>query len=475
MEKYRWSYMRNVQQAASEELPKLEYFNQALNDCTLSLLRRKMDTPSVRATFASLLHDYIVDCIRIENLRLPVDYDPEIFRKKLPLLIEGVMVVMYHSNERWDNKLHYNLDGQNVFDLREIWVNQFETDIGGNLLRSALLRYALKNFGEEHKCDIMYYYIERAIHLVDMGQYIDKLGNHYDCYRGIESPFNKVKNGKTLINPNIEKYIQLDCIQDIINAIKATSKGKGDYVELYFKRLYLISSALFRMTAELIMDLLKYKGKERKNIIRYAECYGIMMQVINDAADFVYDEGTIAKKKADVLSDLRNMTITLPMVFHLNHQHEPGLLEAYLEKKDKSIIQGKHNEILVELINSRALSKTIKVGKQLANKAENYIRKDLASSKYLISMLNIAQINRYYFHVFTAKKYLKQGNKYYCEEHLSSLRRKKEEGKKLEGVWNFNRTRISNYLKGKIRNSLKLKKTLMRIKQYYWQTKFFEI
>lgn len=419
--------MNKVQQAASTELQKLEIYNQPLNDCTLSLMRRKMDTPSVRATFASLIHDYVKDCMKAENLPLPPDYDQDIFKKNLPLLIEGVMVVMYHFNERWDNKMHYNLEKENICDPREAWVKQFETDIGGNLLRSVLLRYALKNFGEEHKCDIMYHYIERAIHLVDMGQYVDKLGNHYDCYQGIDSPFNKIKNSKTLINSKVEAYIQLDGIRAIIEEVKKKAEGKEDYIELYFKRLYLISSALFRMTADLIMDLLNYKGKEKQNIIRYAECYGIMMQIVNDAADFVYDEGTVAKKKADVLSDLRNLTITLPLVFHFNHQHKPGLVEAYLEKKDKEIINEKHNEILAELINSNAISATIKVGKQIAKQAAGYIRTDIVSSKYLFSMLRIAEFNRYYFHVFTAKKYLKRGKKYCCEDHISTLKREKED------------------------------------------------
>lgn len=391
-----------------------------LEDCTLHLLRKKAQKISVRAYFAEQCYYYIKEAATKENINLE-EHDPDIFIYQIPLLIEGVMTVLYHDNQIWDRK--NNLDAHQ---------EQISVGIGGRLLRTRLHEYILEYFPQDSKCDIMFHYMEKALNYVNIGQYLDKFCNNYTYFKQHYSNAS-LHSSIPFLDKEVDQLTQLSAYRNLIEANKKELPQQTYYLETYFRRLYLISSVLFRFTVELIMDLLNYQGQERQNLINYAEGYGIMMQVVNDTADFVKDMPTLAKSSNDVQSDLRNKTITLPLIYHLNHHHSDGLIEKYLKTSNPTFLNQKHNTILQEIIQSGALIQSIAIGKQWAKQTATFLNNQLITAQSLASMLDIAYINRYYWHIRQAKKSYKQNKSYKCEDNYSKQKRKAQVFTILQG------------------------------------------
>ncbi len=403
---------RYLDMAFSQNLVKGEketasiYCTESVDESSFGLFNKRLDGVTVRSYFTQKIYDYVIFCASKEKYTLK-EHEEKVFKIKLPYIMEGVMTILYHYNQLWDGK--NNIKPQ----------NQPEVHIGANLLRTALLKYVYNGpLNDQYKCELMYKVIERSIHYVDAGQYIDKYGNNYDCFLGLETKRNKVKNEEDLISKETAEFINLSPFETVIEDIQSDIPDKKNFIELYFKRLYLISSSLFRIVSEFIMDSIEYFGKQRKKIIQFAEYYGMMMQIVNDNADFAPEKGTASKMLKDVFSDLKNYNITLPLMYHLSSENRCGFIQRFLETNESSYLEN-YNKILKEIVTSGAIFKSIEIGKSLARMGRKMlIDKKEDSTKFLIQMLSIAFKNRYYFHFDKAKECYEVGLIYDYEKHL---------------------------------------------------------
>ncbi|MEO1518771.1 MAG: polyprenyl synthetase family protein [Bacteroidota bacterium] len=366
--------------------------------------------------FAEQCFEYVKYHAQEENIPLKIP-DPKLFTHQIPLLIECLMTIMYHDN--------LFLDQKNNLESHQIQINM---NLGGQLLRSRTMRYIMKYMDEQYKCDIMYYYVERALEYVEQGQYIAKNFNTHDFF--IKSKrFNTepLAASPSFGNAHLDEFTAMKEHRQLIDDIKKDVPQHANYLEIYFRRLYLISSSLFRLTAELIMNLLDYQGAQRKNIIAYSEGYGMLMQIVNDNVDFIKDRGTLHKSSDDVQNDLRNATITLPLIYHAG-KNSNGYIEKYLASRNTYYIDGQHNHILKEIIQSGALPRSVYVGERWAKHTFGFLHRHGSKKtapkcyKNLADMLNIARRNRYYKHLDKAQDAYSKGKFYLCKDFCSSKR-----------------------------------------------------
>lgn len=374
--------------------------NQELNRSITRLLDRKLGKPSVRSYFVYSMQQYIRYCAEMEGLSIR-ENNKKLIEKYLPFIIEAVMSVMYLHNQIFDEK-------EQVHDNDSISQNL----IASNLLKDGVYDYIDDHF-ETEDAPLVQSYVRKMFRCVDVGQHFDK----FDSYKTLLGG-----NHKSLTqDKSLADIISLAAIEPIISDLQKGAKKQKRAIRTYFERNYLISSALFRFSSELLMELMQYEGKERENIIQFSECYGLLMQLVNDNCDFILEAGTANKNPEDVLSDLKNEVITLPLLLHLKQgkNAKTGLVKAFFKTKEIALIKEKHNEILKEMIFSEALLEAMKAGREIAKRAKSFLNQQNEAFLELADLLSIAFNNRYYYHVYKAKKlYRKVQNKnklYRCE------------------------------------------------------------
>ncbi len=404
MKKKQKTEMLKIQHSLFSELPKLPLLGyDSLNQKLLSIITQKLQRPSVRSSFTYWLYQYIKQCSLKEKKKLKHLSD-DLLELKLPLIIEMVVAAIFLHNQILDKKnkiTHPKAMAENA--------------ALHSMLKDLVYEYVDDCFGRESSR--INKEIRRLFRCVDTGQTLAK-----EC------------DLAWLINPNaktpvMDARLNAMMLFETIEPVKQDLiKNMSDFdwaIEYYFKRNYLISSSLFRIVAELIIYISGYVGKEKKKILQFADNYGLMMQLVSDINDFVFERGTKNKEKGDVLSDLKNGTLTLPLLLHFDKNRTRGLIEVFLQTQDQNILAEKHNEVLKEMILSRALVRGQKVGREIAEKSKPLISGNSQYSIYLINLLDIAYKNRYYHHIFLARKFYKKPanrNKIYrCEDHLSSF------------------------------------------------------
>lgn len=418
-------------ESASESYSPKYFLSKSMGDCGLGLFRKKVNKISVRGFFAEQCFLYLEEIINKNGKHIR---DRTIFTQKIPLLIDGLMTIMYHDNHFFDQK-----------SSAKGHIECVESSIAGKLLRAKLQKYIIDNFEKNYKCSTLFNYMEKALQLVDKGQYIDKFHGNYSNFIS-SNPNHYFEEDKIFINDEIDAFSAMTQYRHIIEQVKIELSEKSSFVELYFRRLYLTNIALFRLTVELIIDMIGHEitPKERENIINFAEGYGLLLQIINDIADFVLDSPPIEKSEIDIQSDIRNKTITLPLIYHLCKNKNKGKIENYMVSGNDLYLNGHHNEILKEIISSGAIDYNMKLVKQVAKHTSSFLDKKNSNSKFLKSMLDISYINRFYWHIREAKRTYKRGELYKCEKNISSNLEMTNSRQKRRGV---NSISIKNKIK----------------------------
>ncbi len=404
----RFQKMQKVQAAIRPELKEFKLYCPVLDTSTLGLLQRKLYTPSIRSYFTYYMAKYIQECAKSEGLDLE-DIPPPNLEKHLPFLAEANMSVMYLHNQI--------LDAKGEVTAEEKICNNV---LGANVLKDKIYAYVNQHF-ESKQVPFIQEKLRNIFLCVDVAQYYDRNFG----LKGFQTPH------KTCIDAEkITKLISIETVENIIKKYAEDSEISHHRIRNYFKRNYLISAALFKGFTEIIIHLLGYHGKEKENCLRFAESYGLMMQLVNDNADFVLEKGTASKADNDVQKDLYNQIITLPMIFHLANRQD-GRIHYFISNRREPCFEGWHNHILREIVLSHALPSSVKVGIDLADQSKNYLNNGLASGKDLLDLLSVAYNNRYYHHIFKAKKlYLKKmkvNELYRCEENISKRKRSEKE------------------------------------------------
>lgn len=400
--------MLEIQNSLVSEVENLPFLGDKITNKKLKRrIEKRLAKPSVRSGFAFWVYEYVLKCANEEKIELSA-INHDLLRIKLPLVIEMSMCSIYLHNQFLDKK-------NKVTSQRKTAKNAIQSQ----MLRDLITQYMDENFNEQFRT--VNKKVTQIFRMVDAGQVLDKKCDLLAI------------NSKNFVIPQInqklQQEIQLGSIEDLKDNLFKDFPTYGAAINYYFTRNYLISSSLFKVLAEIIFALTGYSGEEKGNILQFAVNYGIMMQLLNDINDFVLEKGTENKKKVDVLSDLKNHVPTLPIFLHLAMNKKPGLVENFLfnKKKKKAIIQGKHNEILKELILSGALTSCVKITQQIANQSKPLIKNNCQAGCLLLDLFNITNNNRYYTHIYKARKFYKkeenENHIYRCEDFQSNSER----------------------------------------------------
>lgn len=391
MKKFRYKSLCFVQNGIQSEWRQLKKFSiDSFNLDVFQLLRRKLSKPSVRSYFSYWIYQYLIKCAEKDRSPIREDLPEELFTKRIPFLAEAAMTIMYLHNQILDQK----------FDVRG------SKAITKNLMAANILKDCLYDYVDEYfdarSRQVVHSYLRMIFRCVDTGQKIEKEFGNYKAFQKNQELYS--------IDENLDEIIDLQPIQDVIDQVKQAVPDKAAFIQSYFTRIFLTCAALFKLFTEMILHLLDYWGPARRPILNFAGTHGVMRQIVNDNVDFVKgNNGTIGKKPNDVLSDLRNKTITLPLIYHLGRKQEEDLISLYLETGKRAYLKDP-DLILKELINSRALPDAMKIGRKLTSSEGTrvYLRGDTATHEYLEDLSDIAFNNRFYHIIYKKRHQLKK-------------------------------------------------------------------
>jgi len=182
--------------------------------------------------------------------------------------------------------------------------------------------------------------------------------------------------------------------------------------------------------ADLVMKLKKYRGKHKKDILRYAFLLGLSLQLVNDVNDFVpsaYEKRTLAKDASDCFSDIKNKNVTLPILIHLlsiNQGLDLGKLDKFLEdqsilaefdpeikiEKRVEILELLKNEYLVASEEEEAvlfdiapvlIKYIMPIAQKWADDGEACLRTEKIQGRLLTELLEVAYDNQYYRYILS--------------------------------------------------------------------------
>jgi len=322
---------RNRVQKEFKKLRQETHLNSDVAGRIFFLMDRRVRTFGVRSFFVETVYKYVVEQAELEKLPL-ASIPSDIFDTKLPLLAEGIITVQYYHNQILDGK-------GGLYDTSG---NCNKTKIDNNLIAGNYVKDFLYNYIEEsifpndlEKSRIITKAIRRIFQYVDLGQDMqDRLGTSEAYSRTIKQSIS--------VTPEIDSFIDQKLIDEFWNAIhkQGVSDEKEWFVRNYLLRINLTTASLFAILAEMVMDLLGYKGKERNNIIKLSAANGIVEQIVNDNNDYVLPEigmRNISKIPNDAFADLRNDNITLPLIFHLE-QEDNGIESMKVMQRSFKVI-----------------------------------------------------------------------------------------------------------------------------------------
>jgi geranylgeranyl pyrophosphate synthase len=170
-------------------------------------------------------------------------------------------------------------------------------------------------------------------------------------------------------------------------------------LNIYVNRISLTSTLFFTEFLELIGNLLFIPKESITPLKKHAINYGLSLQIVNDIADFIQrDTRTVGKVEADVLKDIQNKTMTLPIILHLqkgNCSHfVRHLLKNYRKKHFKPFIV---KRVFKEMTDSGALQKAIEISQNVARAASiQGLNKDCLEGLYINDLQSIAFKNWYF-------------------------------------------------------------------------------
>ncbi|MFN0037688.1 MAG: hypothetical protein ACKVUS_21720 [Saprospiraceae bacterium] len=272
------------------------------------LLEKQSQKLSIRGPFIKMVYEYVVEQAKLEGIEIQ-SFDDKLFHTQLPLVLEGVICVQYYENQILDGKGGVLKEGQP--DLNKIRLNL----LAGHYLKDFLYDYAAKSVfpTDWSRREVLCEGLRKMFQFVDMGQFAEQKWSNLQNFReGLpELP---------VMSDETEAFLDHDLITEFWKQIKAAGvdASKEQFVRFYLRRVYLTGAAMFVLGAELVMDLLGYRGVERERLRRFAGHYGMMCQFVNDNNDFMpaeFGHTTVAKDAEDAFSDMRNDNITLPMFF----------------------------------------------------------------------------------------------------------------------------------------------------------------
>jgi heptaprenyl diphosphate synthase len=161
---------------------------------------------------------------------------------------------------------------------------------------------------------------------------------------------------------------------------RRTLRRLDQSVDDYMDKIFTKTAALFVASCAIGARLGGLKPEQEAALEEYAGNLGMAFQVYDDILDFTGDEATLGKP---VGSDLREGTVTLPMIFALNHDGEGLVAKALLRPEGTAIDEA------VDFINGGpAIDQARAMAKKFVSQAENAVDRlpDSPAARELISL-----------------------------------------------------------------------------------------
>lgn len=365
------------------------------------LLNKKLNHKkgsSVRIFFARKLYEYFLH----EGASLS-HLDEKVFTINIPFILEVVIIIQYLQNQIYDSK-------GGIYHLDQIQENIIVAD----RLKDLIVLYIDEAI--EADCESKNLIRKRVLQIfshVNDGQWLESKFNTFETYQNIEQ---LISEGR-LVNQlpqRKQENVQEDLLtyRSVIETmVEYATPEKELFVDLYLYRIYLTNTALFTLGAELIGELMQVPDEKRDQVRKFTTAYGLALQITNDNKDFIYKvlglEGdvdghsTIAKKKYDTMSDLKNKNITLPLIFHLqriNQAKRRSEVWEILNWDGRCKYFEMHPVYLLkELIDSKAMINSIKISRKLVEECTGFLNPENEETKFLVDMANIGRWNKYYY------------------------------------------------------------------------------
>lgn len=373
----RFEDMRITAQRLRAELCVLSRYSygEATTDWVMGFLRQRLSGTPVRAYYVDKVADYIAD----RGGRRPSGRAwQHLLHTQLPLLYEGVITIQYLHNQILDAK-------SGVDERARIRHNL----LAANLLKDQLYRYIdheLPRFARRPVTAAL----RRCYELVDLGQRLEQ------DYNTIERLLNAGNLPLDLPTVHLNNWIELEGAEVFIDKVKRDiPRPYWEFTDLYFQRIYLTCAALFVNATDLLLELMVKKRDRFEPLRRFAVCYGLMRQLVNDNADWLpaaYGLSTNAKTAADAMSDLRNGVATLPLVFYLGDGRK-GAIADYL-KQPAPLDDEMADRLFADVLQSGALYKSIQNSRILGELAVSYLGTAPAAA-YLVDSCEIVHWNKF--------------------------------------------------------------------------------
>lgn len=316
----------------------------------------------------------------------------KLFGVQLPFIAETLISIQYYSNQILDNK-----GGVTTKSRIDENLNIKEN------LEPALYDYVWQRvfLHDEVRCDLVKT-VRQILRLGAIGQVLE---DNYTTYQIWLSD----QEQKVLVE-GVEKYFDreiLDFLEKTVCEYVDFPESKRHFLRTYLKKTYLRNAALFDLLTDFMARHANLKDKEQTSLRRFAVLFGLMLPIVNDIGDLVPSNRcliTEQKTHKDAFADLRNNTVTLPMMIHLLTV-ENSQMESLLKEQVADLNLVPEEALLEELTHHHSVFKAMSIAKAIKRKAAEYLPPNSGLSRTMfLDMLRIAENNKYFWQFYKKKQ-----------------------------------------------------------------------
>lgn len=342
------------------------------------LLRQKLEGTPIRAYFLAKTAAWL-KTISPAGPAFNYARHERLYTAQLPFIFEVVITIQYLHNQI--------LDGKSGVTNRE---KISENMLAANLLKEQLYRYIATQLPRSAR-QLTHEAVRKCFEQVDQGQYLEQQFNTYQAFAQGQDDWKKT------LPTAWAKDLDLSAVAPFISKLKADLPAiLHVQLDIYFARIYLTCASLFVEASRLVGQLLRVSATKMKAILNFSVCYGLMRQLVNDNSDWIpshFGLATKTKTAEDHFSDLRNGTLTLPVLFLLPEKKDSSLLQ-FLNKKMRWSAAFEE-AAFTEILSSNAIYKSIQNTRILAELALAYLPLNNQSAAYLADSCEIVHWNKF--------------------------------------------------------------------------------
>lgn len=342
------------------------------------LLRSKLNGTPIRAYYVAKTASWLRTMGSLRSAYYYTRYE-RFFTAQLPFVFEVVITIQYLHNQILDEK-------SGVTTRERISKNM----LAANLLKEQLYHYIDTQLPKTTRQATLSA-VRTCFEQVDQGQYLEQRFNTYQAFAQGEEDW------KQTLPAAWAEDLDLSAATPFLNKLKADVPViLHTQLDVYFARIYLTCAKLFVEASKLLGKLLFVPAPRMKAVTQFSVCYGLMRQLVNDNADWIpssYGLKTKTKTATDHFSDLRNGTLTLPLIFMLAEKKDSVLLQLLNKQMRWSVAF--EEAAFEEVLSSDALFKSIQNTRILSELALAYLPHDNQAAAYLADSCEIVHWNKF--------------------------------------------------------------------------------